>query len=423
MRGTGIRYLEPLAGRELTAEQKWALRSASRAFLISRLFVWAAALVGVFGIGTSVFRGVNPLAEDPAGSVGAALLSPAHRWDAGWYLTVARHGYDFPRPSATAFFPLYPLLVRIAEAPMRSFDVAGIVVSLVAFFAALYFLHRLAEIEMGRQAADRTVLLVAFFPVAFFFSAIYTESLFLALTVGCVYAARRGWWGRAAVIGALAALTRNPGVLLIVPLLIMLLYGPRGDMPPPEGGGSGLRPRYRPRLRDAAFLLTIPLGAFAFMAYVRATTHYGLMAPFKSQGEWSRELKGPVVGFWGGVKNGAIGARDFLNGSTKPVDAVRNHLLNFAALAVASVGVIGALRRLPFAYGAYALAALVLSISFPDPQGILISLPRLVLVIFPIFMWMALVTERRRWLAVTLGVSAAGLGLYTALFAAGYWVA
>jgi hypothetical protein len=417
-------YLQRLAKLGLTAERKPALASAWRAFWTSRLLVWSAAIAGVLVFGTSTFRQANPAAEDPADSLSGYLLSPARRWDSGWYLSIADRGYDIPDSSATAFYPLYPLFMRIVGAPVGSFEVGGIVVSLGAFIVALYLLHRLAELETGRDAADRTVLLLAFFPMAFYFSAIYTESLFLALTVGCIYSARRGWWARAAALGALAAATRSPGLLLVIPLLIMLLYGPREDGTPfvAQAGRSG-RPRYRPRSSDAAFLITIPLGLLAYLAYVRLTTKYGALAPFKSQGEWSREFKGPILGVWGGVKNATVAARDFLAGSSAPDDVIRNHLLNFSALAFASVGVVGAFRRLPAAYGAYALAGLAFSISFPDSQLMLPSLPRYIIVLFPIFMWLGLVTERWSQRTVVLAAFAAGLALYTALFASGYWIA
>jgi hypothetical protein len=62
--------------------------------------------------------------------VRALLLSPVKQGDSGWYLFVAKRGYDMPRPSVTAFFPMYPLLVRIVEAPIGSFEVARAVVSL-----------------------------------------------------------------------------------------------------------------------------------------------------------------------------------------------------------------------------------------------------------------------------------------------------
>ena len=101
------------------------------------------------------------------------------------------------------------------------------IVSLVAFFVALFLLYRLAELDFGSEVAAATVALIAFCPFAFFFSAIYTESLFLALVVGSIYAARRERWLVAGVVGAFASATRNTGVLVAVPIVLLYLYGPR----------------------------------------------------------------------------------------------------------------------------------------------------------------------------------------------------
>jgi Mannosyltransferase (PIG-V) len=369
-------------------------------------------MVGVFVIGTGAFQELRPGAPDPADTVSGVLESPARRWDAGWFLSVAQSGYDRPSPSATAFFPLYPLSIRVVGEFVGSFTLAGVIVSLAAFWIALYLLHRLTALEVGEAAADRAVSLLAFFPTAFYFSAVYSESLFLALSVGCIYCARRGRWGWAAVLAALATGTRAAGVTLVVPLLIMALQSPNQS-----GHARGVR---------AAASIAAPFaGLLAYAAYVRATTRFGATAPFKAHSEWTREFKGPIIGFWGGVKNGVAAARSFLQGApvNEPVSAVRGDLLNLATLAFGSLGVLGAFRKLPWAYSGYALAGLVFAISFPGNELVLTSLPRLVVVLFPIFMWLGIATERRGFYRAALAASAAGLGLLSAMFASGYWIA
>ncbi len=100
-------------------------------------------------------------------------------------------------------------------------------ISLVALAVALFLLHRLVSLDFGEEIATTTVLLVAFCPVSFFLSAVYTESLFLALSVGSIYAARRERWMLCGALGFLAALSRNGGIALILPTAIIYLYGPR----------------------------------------------------------------------------------------------------------------------------------------------------------------------------------------------------
>ena len=98
------------------------------------------------------------------------------------------------------------------------------------------------------------------------------------------------------------------------------------------------------------------------------------------------------------------------------------NLLLFAFLVFAAVAVVGAFRRLPRAYGAYALAALALPLSYPvDPQP-LMSLPRFLAVLFPLFIWLAVVSEERGWTMQVASASAVGLGLFTAQFAAWEWI-
>lgn len=390
-----------------------------RAFWTSRLLVWVAGIAGVLVSGADAYREAAPDIPDPSASLGGVLLSPADRWDSGWFVRIAQDGYDSGL-ARSAFFPLYPLLIRIVAAPLGlvlhdPYRWAGVLISLVALLATLHLLHRLTALELGRQAADYTVLLLAFFPMSLYLSAIYSESLFLALSVGCFYLARQRRWWAAAALGGLAAATRSQGVLLLVPLAIMLLWEP---------GRSRWRPR-APTLSQAGALLLVPLGLVAYFSYVKATTSYGFLAPIESQSEWMREFKGPVVGAWGGVKNGLVSARDVVTGAsmTGTVSGVRSGFLNFAALALGVVGVVGALRRLPLAYGAYALAGLIFLVSSPANDLQLKSLPRFLIVLFPIFMWAGWELARWRHRTALLALSAAGLACCSAAYAAGYWIA
>jgi Mannosyltransferase (PIG-V) len=413
----------------LNDERRRAVTVAWRAFWISRVLAWTAGILGVLVTDAGAARALNPAGADASDTLSGLLLSPANRWDAGFYLSIAHSGYYEPR--TPAFFPLYPLLIRIIGEPIDglgvagtySFEIAGVFISLASFFVALYLLHRLVDLELGPKVADNAVMLTALFPTSFFFSAIYTESVFLALTVGCVYSARRGRWGRAGVLGALASATRSQGLLLLLPVAIMLWYGPRAEREPPQQGR--LRIRYRPSLRQVVPLLLIPLGLLAFMGYMD-TTEYGARAPFNAQEAWGRELRGPMVGVWRGLESAASAGWDVLGGT--PVNhpahgGPRSQIVNLAALVFAAIGVGGALRRLRAAYSAYALGGLTFAISYAPSGEPLYSLPRFVIVLFPIFMWAALAMTRWRWRKLVLPVSAAGLACFSAAFASGYWIA
>jgi hypothetical protein len=140
------------------------------------------------------------------------------RWDSRWYLDIADNGYSYDpnAQSNVVFFPLYPLTVRAVNTLVNDTPVAALLVSHVSLLAALIVLYQLALDVFGGDdgAATRAVYYTAAFPTAFFFSAVYTESLFLLVSVTSVWAARRRWWWLAAVMAALAGATRVVGSLL-----------------------------------------------------------------------------------------------------------------------------------------------------------------------------------------------------------------
>ena len=150
------------------------------------------------------------------------LVSSFMRWDAGWYEEIARNGYIWNGPreqSAFAFFPVYPMLARVVSWGLGG-DVksALFLISNISFLVFLLYLHKICAFEFDSETAERTVLLVALFPLSYFYSAGYTESLFLALAAGSLYHARTGRWWIAAGLSGVAALTRLAGMALLLPL-------------------------------------------------------------------------------------------------------------------------------------------------------------------------------------------------------------
>ena len=344
------------------------------------------------------------------------LLAPLARWDSVWYLRIADSGYGESTPRA-AFFPLYPLLVRSLGTLMGGSEAAllgaAYLISLACFVAALALLHELVTLELGRRVAPATLLLLALFPAALFFGAPYPESLFLLLAVGAFYAARVDAWAWAGVCAMGASATRSAGLLLLLPLA-MLWWG-----------------SHKRRARDGAWLLLAPLGTAAFAAWLG----FAEGDPWRFldvQDAWSRELTVPLAGAWDGLSAALDGVRQLASGRRSPVyfeaaagDPFRIAALNimlFATLVFALGACVGVFRRLPAAYGAWVAASLVLPLSFPVAPQPLMSLPRFVAVLFPVFIWLALVCEERRITERVAAVSALGLGLFTAAYASWHWV-
>jgi hypothetical protein len=407
-----------------------SIRFALRAALGSRLIVWVigVAVIAIFGVNFNELASNDPgFLTQPFHSVGLdKLLAPAARWDSAWYIVIAQHGYYSP-PSSN-FFPLYPLLMSAVALVVRSPFIAGMIISFAAMLAALTMLYRLALLDLDERAAKLTVLLVALFPASLFLSAVYTESLFLMLSVSAVYAARREQWALAGWFGGLAAASRSTGVLVLIPLALLYLYGPR-EARPTASTEDWWRPKFRIS-RSAAWLLLVPVGLLAYMGYLAATQGTPF-APFEAaQKYWGHSFAGPfgAVVIAAGRFPGDV--HTLLSGSAHPVTAGDPMSWNlhdvvdliFVAVAVAAATV--SWRRVPFAYFAYAIAMLVYATSFPVHVEPLQSISRYELVIFPLFMGVAAwLTQRRNLTFGVLAVSGAALGAFSGLWAYWAWLA
>jgi hypothetical protein len=147
-------------------------------------------------------------------------------WDTGWYLDVAINGYDFvPKQGVVAgqanwaFFPAYPMLcAAVAGLLGAPVFVVMLAMSNLCFLLALLLVWREAEDAFGAHAARATVVLLCVTPGSYIFSSAYTESMFLMASMACLVLLRRQRWRAAGMAAALAALTRNTGILLLLPM-------------------------------------------------------------------------------------------------------------------------------------------------------------------------------------------------------------
>jgi hypothetical protein len=394
----------------------------------SRLLVWASGILAglAFSQSREAARAFNPRGlTSGLGPVWEVLAGPAARWDAAYYLTIATHGYgdlNSPTNHRLAFFPLYPLLVK-AVGVLMPVIVAGVLISIAALAFALYGVHRLSTLESARgtatvrgRASDTArlaVLLIAFSPMAVFFSADYTESLFMALAVAAFLCARNGRWMWAAIAGLLASATRSPGVLLLLPTLLLYLYGPREDRAPDRDRGDTLASRLRPRYKvrpDILWLALIPVGMLAFFAGLALAGGHALSPLTTQHTAWERQGADPFVVVWKAIKQTIVLHRG-------------NEVIQLSFLLAAAVATIGVLRRLPLAYGLWMIAALIPPLA--DPLGeLLLSTSRFVAVLFPIAMWLALwLGDHPRLRTPTLVVFAVVLVYVTGKFAVWHFVA
>ncbi len=316
------------------------------------------------------------------------LFTATEREDALWFLRLATSGYATTDGSA-AFFPLYPQLIRIvAWLPGVGPLGAALLISNGAFYVALVLMHALGRLEFSVETARKAVLFLAIFPTAFFFLAPYTESTFLLLSLAAFWYARRDRWAAAALAGALAALTRSIGILLLPALAVEAVSQWRTE-------GRALAPRLTAALAVAA-------GPLLYFAYWKV--HFDdALAPIHAQRGWQRSWTWPTTSLWHALK---LANR---LGSYWLVDVL--------VVLVIVVAVAAGIRVLRPSYLTYAALSLLLPLTDPFPARPLLSMPRFVAVIFPAFWVIGRAVERRRIPEpLVVGAFAAGWGLLAVLF-------
>lgn len=394
----------------MMSEGRWAVAAAAG----SRLLLAAAAAVTTVTIGVSA-RALflrDPAHAEVLQGFAKRLFEPWAHWDGVWFIRIAADGYTSNELS-TAFFPLYPLLMR-ALAPLTggNYVIAGVVVSLVCYAAAMLLLYRLAAAELGARVALWSVVFISFFPTALVFQAVYSESLFLLLALSCFAAARRGRWLPAGVAGLLATLTRSSGLVLLLPLAVMWWEQRHALSLRLPGGPAGVvkMPAHRPATATLACLLLVPAGLALYMAYLWWTLGDPLLFSVV-QGNWGRGLDAPWSAVWSGVVEAAQGVGWLVAHGPGEILGTRNtsggipiqlpaNVLEFISLGVALIMLVACWRKLPAAYTAYALAALLFPLFYPAAGRPLSSLPRFVLVDFPLFIGLAAALAQhrlRRW--------------------------
>jgi hypothetical protein len=375
--------------------------------LASRLFTWAVASLATAWLSA---RPRSQAAESALAYAGSLLkpqstlgilFGPWGNWDGAWFTSIASRGYV--RLGGPAFFPLYPLTMH-AAAPLFGgrYVIAGVLLSLLFFILACLLLYRLVAQDFSPRIALWVVVYLSVFPTSFFFGAAYSESLFLLTTVACFYFARQRRFWLAGLAGFAAALTRNAGVLVLVPLA-MYYFGDR-------------RWKLRRVDRQAASLLLVPAGLAAYMAFL--WVRFG--DPFyflHAEDRWRRSFALPTTTIYRAVVNVLRIARELVASRTLEIATLHN-VIAFLALCALLALISFGWRRLPAPYTAYAVVSLLLPLCYPERTMPLMSLARFALVIFPAFAAMALVVaDRPRLKAAVLAVSIGGLALLTAVFA------
>jgi Mannosyltransferase (PIG-V) len=309
--------------------------------------------------------------------------------DALWYADIARNGYEQMPFEATrehnwAFFPLFPLLLRYAGKLTGEYGLTGSLMAAVFFLVALVQLHRLVgELGYEPETADRTVFYIAAFPVSYFFSLPFTESLFLLLSVTSFRAAVKNSWWLAGVFGGLAAATRITGLCLL-PVLALIYWQ-----------------RYRSINARILALLLIPTGIVPYMILLHRLTGNAL-AFLDIQAVWGHTFGFFLQPLWEYIKNPfEINQRwDF-------------RFLNFlAAILAFGCGIVWLLKR-RWALATYTLLCAIIPLTAMRLQ----SLTRYIMIAFPIFIVLAEAGRSKLIDEAIRTIFLFGLGAMTLLFA------
>jgi hypothetical protein len=367
-----------VAGAVAAAERRTPWAAAAVDAAVAVLTVHVVAKVTTF-YANMLFPQAQ--AGQPAMPFEAARFAQAFAaWDSGWYFEIARRGYfvNAEGQNAIAFFPLYPLLVRALAWPFggteRALWVAGVVLSYACLFLGLVVLHRLTSARFGdRETARRTVLYLAVFPFAFFFTMVYTESLFLFLSVSAVAAATASRWGLAGALGFLVALTRPNGVLIAVPLGLLALGG---------------RPRPLELARRALAVALVPAGLGVYSAFAWRLTGDPL-GWLHAQNAWGYTLGNRP---WVELMKVLDGLERFGAYGYFFSDPLAPYYFLHGAVALAVIALVPTVfARLGVALGAYVAVTLYVPLTGNALEGI----GRYTATLFPVFMLFGSATSKR----------------------------
>jgi Mannosyltransferase (PIG-V) len=327
--------------------------------------------------------------------------APAHgpltggfeHWDAVLMRNIAQYGYFSAHSIANnvAFFPGYPIALAAVHVIARDWVLSELLVSGIAGCFAVVSLARLA-------AGRRAVLYLLIAPAAVFLMVGYSETLFLALAIPAWHAATRGRWWRAALLAGLAGLVRPDGLFLIAALVVMALTG-RG------GPGEGRR-----SLVNAAKCCCAAAGPAAYEVYLKAHTGSWMAWSHALRTGWDLRLSTPQQAlkttWWAAFEHPFAASTSF------------EFQLELAAMAVLILVTLAftVRRRWPEAvYCGLAMVALGTTTWFE-------TIPRTLLVLFPIWVALSRLDGKRPWLTQAYAWVSAPLAVVVAmLFLSGQW--
>lgn len=232
------------------------------------------ASIGVL-VWTAIWFGNNHLAHDPffpvRHGIGDVWFGGFARWDAEWYRTIAREGYVyFPGvQSSVAFWPTYPVVIRLLSWAFPTIYITGTVVTVFSSAVVVVVLRKWAKLFVSPAVAFTAVALLCVFPFSWYlYGVVYSDALFIATAIGAFYLVERDRYFWAGLVGILATAGRPAG--LVVALALVLRVVERRNL---ASGAVGVRQLFNPRGLTRAdapiFLSWLGVGGWCAFLWVK----------------------------------------------------------------------------------------------------------------------------------------------------------
>ena len=378
-----------------------------RASRFDRRHPWAAIALRVILVHVILYAAAYCFDLAKNGYSGGMLDTMARLWnrtDAPHYQGIAQNWYvteGDPR-FHIVFFPLYPLLTKAFALMVGNYFAAAMVASNLCAIGAGIMAYELAALDMERKDALFASALLSVFPGSFFLAAPMTESLFLLLSLSCLFCTRKKKYLLGGAFGALAAFTRSVGLLLILPVFIEALTDCFRNKPlSPKAVASRLCGTAMIALGTGGYLLVNYLvtgSAFTFLTY--QSEHWSqALGPFFGTAAYQTDLL---------LKNIITGDARMAYGLFLP-----NLLCAFGFLLL----LLPSMKKLRPSYSGYALVYFAVAIGCTW----LLSGPRYLAVCFPVAFGAAELTKGKRFLrAAALLLLGASMLIYLWMFVTGY---
>lgn len=325
-------------------------------------------------------------------------------FDGEHYLSIAIIGY---KGLEQAFFPVYPKIIGFLTSSFNdtffTLQLSGVLIGLILsnlfLLLAIIILWDLIKTDYSKNIAYLTIVLLLVFPTSFYFVSLYNESLFLFLTVSSFYAAKRGNWWVAGILGGVASATRVFGILLFPALLLQL-----------QSFGSSFK--------RGLWLLLIPTGLLAYMIYLWISVNDPIAFFHLQSTVGEQRASGLTL-----LPRTFFRYLNMLSTVSIYNPIYQTLVLEFVSgIAFLVLPIYGYFKKkMSIAYTFYALTGFFVA----SAQGSFSSVPRYVLVLFPSFLVLAIIISKQRKVIQYLVIlfSSILLCLETMLFLRGYWVA